>query len=63
MVDGQEITTLDPKELRKARQSITMIFQGFNLLMQRTRPGQHLLPAGARRRRPEGSHRAGRRSF
>ena len=34
-VDGQEITTLSPKELRKARQSITMIFQGFNLLMQR----------------------------
>lgn len=27
-VDGQEITTLSPKELRKARQSITMIFQG-----------------------------------
>ena len=25
-----------PKELRKARQSITMIFQGFNLLMQRS---------------------------
>ena len=34
-VDGQEITTLSPKELRKARQSITMIFQGFNLLMQK----------------------------
>ena len=35
-VDGQEITTLSPQELRKARQSITMIFQGFNLLMQRS---------------------------
>ena len=35
-VDGQEITTLSPTELRKARQSITMIFQGFNLLMQRS---------------------------
>ena len=35
-VDGQDITTLSPKELRKARQSITMIFQGFNLLMQRS---------------------------
>ena len=35
-VDGQEITTLSPKELRKARQSISMIFQGFNLLMQRS---------------------------
>ena len=36
LVDGQDITTLSPKELRKARQSITMIFQGFNLLMQRS---------------------------
>ena len=35
-VDGQDITALSPKELRKARQSITMIFQGFNLLMQRS---------------------------
>ena len=34
-VDGQEITTLSPAQLRKARQSITMIFQGFNLLMQK----------------------------
>ena len=36
VVDGQEITTLSGKELRKARQSISMIFQSFNLLMQRT---------------------------
>ena len=35
-VDGQDITTLSPAQLRKARQSITMIFQGFNLLMQRS---------------------------
>ena len=35
-VDGQDITALSPKELRKARQSISMIFQGFNLLMQRS---------------------------
>ena len=35
-VDGQEITTLSGRELRKARQSISMIFQSFNLLMQRT---------------------------
>ena len=34
-VDGQDITALSPKELRKARQDISMIFQGFNLLMQR----------------------------
>ena len=36
MLDGQDMLTLSPKELRKARQSITMIFQGFNLLMQRS---------------------------
>jgi len=36
IVDGQDLTKLSPKELRKARRSISMIFQGFNLLMQRT---------------------------
>ena len=35
LVDGKELTALPPKELRKARQSISMIFQGFNLLMKR----------------------------
>ena len=35
-VAGQELTSLSPRELRRARQSIGMIFQGFNLLMQRT---------------------------
>jgi len=35
-VDGQEMTALTEKELRTARQSIGMIFQNFNLLMQRT---------------------------
>ena len=36
VVDGQDMTALSGAELRKARQSIGMIFQGFNLLMQRT---------------------------
>lgn len=36
VVDGQELTQLSDRQLRKARQSIGMIFQGFNLLMQRT---------------------------
>ena len=36
LVDGRELTALSPRELRKARQSIGMIFQGFHLLMQRT---------------------------
>ena len=35
-VNGAEITSLRPKELRQARRSISMIFQSFNLLMQRT---------------------------
>ena len=35
-VDGKEMTALSQKELRMARREITMIFQSFNLLMQRT---------------------------
>ena len=33
---GEDIGKLKPGELRKLRRSIAMIFQGFNLLMQRT---------------------------
>ena len=36
VIDGQNIGALSVKELRLARKKITMIFQGFNLLMQRT---------------------------
>jgi D-methionine transport system ATP-binding protein len=35
-VDGQDLVALSERQLRKTRQSISMIFQGFNLLMQRT---------------------------
>ncbi len=35
-VDGQELTGLPERELRQARKKISMIFQQFNLLMQRT---------------------------
>ena len=35
-VNGQDMLSLSPAELRKARRSIGMIFQGFNLLMQKT---------------------------
>ncbi len=35
-VNGEELTTLKNKQLRLARRSIGMIFQSFNLLMQRT---------------------------
>ena len=34
--DGRDLTALSAAELRKARQSMGMIFQQFNLLMQRT---------------------------
>ena len=36
IVDGKDMTALPEEELRLARRKITMIFQGFNLLMQRT---------------------------
>ena len=36
IVDGQDMTALSCVQLRRARKSIGMIFQGFNLLMQRT---------------------------
>ena len=35
-VDGKDMTALSEKELRLQRRKITMIFQSFNLLMQRT---------------------------
>ena len=35
-IDGVDITRLSEAELRSVRRDITMIFQGFNLLMQRT---------------------------
>ena len=36
IIDGQDIGAMSMKELRELRRSVTMIFQGFNLLMQRT---------------------------
>ena len=36
IVDGKDMTKLSEKELRLARRNVTMIFQHFNLLMQRT---------------------------
>ena len=35
-MNGKNLTKLSEKELRKERQNIGMIFQHFNLLMQRT---------------------------
>lgn len=36
LIDGTDIGTLPEKQLREIRRNVTMIFQGFNLLMQRT---------------------------
>ena len=36
LLDGKDLGSLSKKELREVRHRITMIFQGFNLLMQRT---------------------------
>ena len=36
IIDGRDMAALSEAELRAARRDITMIFQGFNLLMQRT---------------------------
>lgn len=36
LIDGVDIATLNPKQLRKQRHKVSMIFQGFNLLSQRT---------------------------
>ena len=36
VIDGRDMAALSETELRAARRDITMIFQGFNLLMQRT---------------------------
>ena len=36
LLDGKDLGAMSKKELREIRHSVTMIFQGFNLLMQRT---------------------------
>ncbi|MCI7085287.1 ATP-binding cassette domain-containing protein [bacterium] len=36
IIDGVDVGKLNNKELREVRRDVTMIFQGFNLLMQRT---------------------------
>ena len=36
LIDGTDMGALSQKQLRDMRRNITMIFQGFNLLMQRT---------------------------
>lgn len=52
LVGDLDMTALNERDLRKARRSIGMIFQGFNLLMQRTALGNVCFPlelAGVRK--------------
>ena len=44
VIDGEDMTALSPKALREKRRSISMIFQQFNLLMQRTCLGNICFP-------------------
>ncbi len=44
ILDGVHLENMKEKELRKVRREITMIFQGFNLLMQRTCIENIMLP-------------------
>ena len=44
LMDGRDIGGLSQKDLRKMRRKVTMIFQGFNLLMQRTCLKNVMLP-------------------
>jgi D-methionine transport system ATP-binding protein len=58
IVDGQDLTSLSERELRRARQSIGMIFQGFNLLMQRTALENVCFPLELRAGPAQGKHGA-----
>ena len=44
LIDGEDMMALSPKALRAKRRSISMIFQQFNLLMQRTCLGNICFP-------------------
>ena len=44
LLDGQELTTLPPKQLRQTRKKIGMIFQHFNLMPSRTVAGNVAYP-------------------
>lgn len=44
LLDGQDLGSMNKKQLRDMRHKVTMIFQGFNLLMQRTCLKNVILP-------------------
>ena len=60
LVNGRDMGSMSQKELRAMRRKITMIFQGFNLLMQRTCLNNIMLPlrlSGADRKTAEAKAR------
>ena len=60
LVNGKDMASMSQKELRAMRRKITMIFQGFNLLMQRTCLNNIMLPlrlGGADRKTAEAKAR------
>jgi len=60
LVNGKDMGSMSQKELRAMRRKITMIFQGFNLLMQRTCLNNVMLPlrlSGADRKTAEAKAR------
>ncbi|MCQ2458135.1 MAG: ATP-binding cassette domain-containing protein [Clostridia bacterium] len=59
LLDGKDLSTLRGRELREMRRKVTMIFQGFNLLMQRTCLQNIMLPLRfAHKAGPEAEKRA-----
>ena len=44
LLDGRDLGALNKKELREVRRNVTMIFQGFNLMMQRNCLKNVILP-------------------
>ncbi len=44
LLNGKDLSAMSKKELRETRRRVTMIFQGFNLLMQRTCVQNIMLP-------------------
>ena len=66
IVNGQRLDTMTPAQLRAARREITMIFQRFNLLMQRTCLRNVCFPmelAGVKRSEAEQTRSRGQRIY
>ena len=63
LIDGKPLADLTEKELRAERQSIGMIFQHFNLLMQKSVEANVCFPMQIKGKRAVQTPERGRRSF